>query len=214
MLTQRLTYLLLFGLISQYVSAQDIEVHDLRKTMGTARLNIETSAVFHQKKEASNYAAFGGGFGIELLTKQKESSHCSWAPMILFNGANEELKTYSVENSSYYYRSTTLTGRLLFTTGFYYKRNIGKQLVFGIGFEPQFVLAHFQNQYTLGESAGPIPDINFRIVDVPLLASVTYSIDAHYSLNMIAQFGFTPIIQGAEQPKVNALRFQLSRRLK
>ena len=115
-------------------------------------------------------SGYGFGLGGEFHFLTKTKSRLSLASSLLFNQASEELKTYSVENNSFYYRSTTLTGRLLFATALYYKHNLGKQVQVGVGFQPQFVLHEFKDFYIYGESVSPIPDVKFRKSEVALLA--------------------------------------------
>ncbi|MFT5511756.1 MAG: hypothetical protein ACI8SE_000149 [Bacteroidia bacterium] len=204
--------MLLLTLLPVY--SQVITPHDISSNIGKARLHIETSALRYKQKSTLNNSGFGFGVGGEMyFWGQRKGTRFSFAPTVLFQQTNEELKTYSVENASYYYRSTTLTGRFLLACPLSYKFDIGKQLQLGLGFQPQFLLASRKDNYTAGTSISAIPDIEFRKTDVSFLGTLTYLIGPKYAVNFIAQIGASPITLGEEQPYANAFRMQLSRRI-
>jgi hypothetical protein len=214
MVVKRIVTIIYLGLSSMIGMAQNNEVHDIRQGVGKLRLNLESGAIIHHEKGKLNYTSFGYGVGCEILSNVRQYHYWSVSPSLLYNGSNEELKTYSIEHNSYYYRSTILKGRLLVGTPLYYKRSFGRQVIIGVGFQPQFVLWQNKTHHILGESASPIPDLEFRKADVSLLFALSYSIDPHYMFNIISQFGVSPLLQRVEQTRVTALRFQVSRRLK
>ncbi len=188
-------------------------VYHISENIGKARVHFETSALRYRGPSKNGYSGYGFGLGGEYHFMKKNKSRLSLAPSLLFNKASEELKTYSVENNSFYYRSTTLTGRLLFATALFYKQNLGKQVQLGVGFQPQFVLHDFKDFYIYGESASPIPDVKFRKSEVALLGSLTYVISPLYTVNFIAQVGVSPVTHGTNKTYVDGFRMQLSRRV-
>ena len=192
---------------------QDLSVYRVTEHIGKARLHIETSAIRYRNATPSNYVGFGFGVGGEFYFLERKKSMFSLAPTFHYNQASEEQKTYSVENNSYYYRSTTLTGRMLFAPAFYYKRNIGKQIQLGLGFQPQFVIGTLKDFYTYGESVSAIPDVEFRKTEVAILASLTYVISPLYSVNLVGQFGSSPVTQSIESVYADGLRMQISKRI-
>jgi hypothetical protein len=215
MVNKRLITVLIMVLASSLGRAQvtsDLFIAN-RTTVKSARLHIETSALTYRNSLTQNNNAFGFGLGGELTVLQSEYSFLSLATTLMYAGANEELKTYSIENSEYYYRSTTLTGRLLISPALCYKVNWGKQLQLGIGFQPQILIKKFSNNYTLGTSNTTIPDIAFRKTEMTILTSLGYQIDDVYMVNLIGQFGVSPVTQGIEQPHVHAVRMQISKRI-
>lgn len=194
--------------------SQVATAHNISNHIGKARLHIETSAIQYASKDKLNNSGFGFGLGGELFFwGQRERARFSFAPTIQFHQTNEEQKTYSVENATYYYRSTTLTGRVVMACPLSYKFDVGKQLQLGLGFQPQFLVASRKDNYTSGSSISSIPDIAFRKTDVSFIGSFTYLINPRYAVNFIAQIGASPIVQGVDQPYANAFRMQLSRRI-
>ena len=188
--------------------------YDLNKSVGKLRTHLETGNYLYRNAEKNNYYKFGYGFGAESLFPQNEVSNFSVAFGLLYNGVHEERKTYSVENASYYYRSTTLTGRFVGNTSLFYKRNLGKQFQAGFGFQVNVVLKEFKDQYILGESISPIPDISFQRTEFSFLTSVGYVIDSNWMVNFIGQFAVDPVTQSENSTYVRAFRMQLSRRIK
>jgi len=179
---------------------------------GKNLVHIETSSIFYHNPSATSYTRFGAGIGSEHYVLSRTKDFLSFAPTLVYNGAGEESKTYSVENgNTYYYRSTTLTGRLLIGTGLYYKRRIGNKLIAGIGFQYQLLIAQIKDQYIYGQSNSSIPDIQFRKSESSILTSLTYSVDSHHVVNVVGQFGVSPITQGLNQPYANGVRLQIAR---
>lgn len=179
---------------------------------GKNLIRIETSGIFYHNPNGGTYSKFGAGIGTEHYFMSREKDFISFAPTLVYNGAGEEAKTYSVENgTTYYYRSTTLTGRLLAGTGLYYKRRIGSRLIAGVGFQYQFQIGQIKDQYTYGVSNSSIPDIEFRKSESSVLASLTYPVDHNHLVNLVAQFGVSPITQGVSQPYATGIRLQIAK---
>ena len=203
----------LMTLLALSAMSQTPSVYHISENIRKARVHFETSALRYRGASKNGNSGYGFGLGGEFHFLTKTKSRLSLASSLLFNQASEELKTYSVENNSFYYRSTTLTGRLLFATALYYKHNLGKQVQVGVGFQPQFVLHEFKDFYIYGESVSPIPDVKFRKSEVALLASLTYVISPLYTVNFIAQVGGSPVTHATEKTCVDGLRMQISRRI-
>lgn len=214
MVVKRIIYCVLFVCFGHSVHGQVRDKFDLNQSIGKTRVQLETGNYFYKNTEKRNYNKFGFGAGIETLLAINERSHLSLAPALIYNGVNETLKTYSVENSSYYYRSTTLTGRLMASTALYYKHNLGRQLQVGIGFQPNICLHEFKDQYILGESISAIPDISFRRTEISFLASVGYVIDPYWMVNIVGQYAVNPVAQVENSSFANGIRMQLSRKLR
>ncbi len=174
-------------------------------------LNIETASIFYSKTENQSYTKFGAGIGVEYVFYDRGTSEFSCAPMISFWGANEELKTYRVENSIYYYRSTVLTGKISLNVPLMYKRQISPLWRIGIGYQPQFLLFTLKNQTIRGTSTTEIPDVQFNKTESSVIGFVGYRIDRRHQINLLGQYGISKVIQGATEPNCNALRLQISR---
>ncbi len=213
MVIKQIVLLIASVCFSTMLYSQETIPYPLENSVGTVRLNIETSLINYRQKDASNYTKMGFGLGADIILFNQNKSFISLSPSFLFNGTEEERKTYSVENSNYYYRSTTLTGRILGATALNYSRQINSQIAIGLGFQPQFVLRKFQNQYRYGESAITIPDVEFRKTESTILFSMIYQIDYTWNIKLIGQMGVSPVTQDDNSPYSNAVRFQLSRKI-
>ena len=213
MFTKQITLFVGVALICSGAFGQKPSVYHVTDHIGKLRVHLETSVISYRSAESTNYLGFGFGTGAELYWYENGSSRLSFAPTLHYNQASEELKTYSVENNAYYYRSTTLTGRLLFAPAIHVKRNLGKQLQIGIGFQPQFVLHTFKDYYIYGTSVSAIPDVEFRKTEVSLLASINYMISPRYTVNLIGQFGASPVLQNSRNVFADGVRMQISRRI-
>lgn len=210
-----MTSLLSFVVLSFTSNAQNHkDVYDIAQSIGNTRVHLETGGVFYKNITTGNYNKFGFGVGAEGLWQQDKFGYLSLGLNVAFRGAHEERKTYSVENAQYYYRSTTLTGRLLASPVLGYKRNMGRQIQIGVGLQPSIVLASFKDYYTLGLSASPIPDVTFQRTELAVVSSISYVIDPNWMVNIIGQYTFSPLTQGENPSYARGLSMQLSRKIR
>ncbi|MBO6517835.1 MAG: outer membrane beta-barrel protein [Bacteroidia bacterium] len=177
------------------------------------KLNFETASIFYNNTESGTRGKFGFGLGGEFYFHDGGISILSVAPMVSYWGAEEERKTYRVDNGSYYYRSTTLTGKLTLNIALMYKRRIHPNWQVGFGYQPQIMLASFRDQVTHGETNSEIPDIQFSKTGSSVVGMVGYRIDRRYRVNLFGQYGIGAVIQGAKEPRGSAIRLQISRGL-
>ncbi len=212
---KRIIYLAFLVCLVGHVHAQiAFDTYDINQSIGKARIQIETGNYQYHKPESENYYKFGYGIGGESLIPWKDRSKFSLGFGVLYNGVYEEMKTYSVENASYYYRSTTLTGRLVANTAAMYKYNLARQVQVGVGFQVNIVLNEFKDQIILGESISAIPDISFQRTEMSLLASIGYVVDPNWMVNLVGQYAVSPLTQGENPSYMRGIRLQLSRRIR
>lgn len=174
----------------------------------------QTSSLFFVNSEQGNYTKFGFGAGAEYIFYQKGKMLLSCAPLIGYSGAHEEQNTFSTKQGVFFYRSTLLTGKLTLQTPLYVQTQLKNKMRIGVGFQPQFLAKTFKKQTVHGTSSTDIPDIHFLQTESSLMVRLGFQIDPLYRVQVMGQFGLSPVTLNENSPVVHGVRFQISRELK